>query len=174
VQCHLKAELPLLAIRYHVNKQMKARVAPLLLDMSMTFQQPEQITHLIKQAGEGAEIVYKSGDVYFRIDLRSDDISLWRSYFSAHSSNANLLVACQDGDGDLKETKLTWVVGSSIRTALVSGKKEAKALLEAIGVVTELASLVCDRCYGLGASTIWAFYLDRKDTLSATPLGSCL
>jgi len=153
---------------------MKARVAPLLLDMSMTFQQPEQITHLIKQAGEGAEIVYKSGDVYFRIDLRSDDISLWRSYFSAHSSNANLLVACQDGDGDLKETKLTWVVGSSIRTALVSGKKEAKALLEAIGVVTELASLVCDRCYGLGASTIWAFYLDRKDTLSATPLGSCL
>ena len=174
MQCHLKAELPLLAIRYHVNKQMKARVAPLLLDMSMTFQQPEQITHLIKQAGEGAEIVYKSGDVYFRIDLRSDDISLWRSYFLAHSSNANLLVACQDGDGDLKETKLTWVVGSSIRTALVSGKKEAKALLEAIGVVTELASLVCDRCYGLGASTIWAFYLDRKDTLSATPLGSCL
>jgi len=90
----------------------------------------------------------------------------------AHYSNANLLVACQNGDGDLKQTKLTWVVGSSIRTALVSGKKEAKALLEALGVTTELASLACDRCYGLGASTIWALYLDRKDTLSATPLGS--
>ncbi|MFM7754536.1 MAG: hypothetical protein ACKO58_09115 [Cyanobium sp.] len=138
----------------------------------MTFQQPEQITHLIKQAGEGAEIIYKTGDIYLRIDLRGDDISLWRSQFMAHSSNANLLLACQNGDGDLKQTQLTWVVGSSIRTALVSGKKEAKALLEAIGVTTELASLACDRCYGLGESTIWAFYLDRKDTLSATPLGS--
>jgi len=138
----------------------------------MTFQQPEQITHLIKQAGEGAEIIYKTGDICLRIDLRGDDISLWRSHFMAHSSNANLLVACQDGDGDLMQTQLTWVVGSSIRTALVSGKKEAQALLEAIGVTTELASLACDRCYGLGASTIWAFYLDRKNTLSATPLGS--
>jgi len=90
----------------------------------------------------------------------------------AHSNNANLIVACQDSDGGMMQTQLTWVVGSSIRTALVSGKKEAKALLEAIGVTTDLANLACDRCYGLGASTIWAFYLDRKDTLSATPLGS--
>jgi len=138
----------------------------------MTFQQPEQITHLIKQAGEGAEIIYKTGDMYLRIDLRGDDISLWRSSYMSHSSNANLLVACQDGDGDLMQTQLSWVVGSSVRTALVSGKKEAKALLEAIGVAHELASLACDRCYGLGLSTIWAFYLDRTDTLSATPLGS--
>jgi len=140
----------------------------------MTFQQPEQITHLIKQAGEGAEIIYKTGDMYLRIDLRCDDISLWRSHFMAHYTNANLLVACQDSDGDLMQTQLTWVVGSSIRTALVSGKKEAQALLEAIGIVAELASLACDRCYGLGESTIWALYLDRKDRLSATPLGSFL
>ena len=108
-----------------------------------------------------------------RIDLRSDDITLWRSHFLTHSSEANLLFACEDGGGELKQTRLTWVVGSAIRTAFVSGKKEAKTLLEAIGVVAELASLACDRCYGLGASTIWAFYLDRKDELSATPLGSC-
>jgi hypothetical protein len=154
---------------------MKARIAtPLLLDMSMTFQQPEQILNLIRQAGEGAEIVYKSGDMHLRIDLRSDDISLWRSHFMAHCNNPNLLVACQDSDGDLMQTQLTWVVGSSIRTTLVSGKKEAQALLEAIGIVAELASLACDRCYGLGESTIWAFYLDRNNTLSATPLGSIL
>ena len=88
-------------------------------------------------------------------------------------SEANLLVACEDGDGELKQTRLTWVVGSSIRTTFVSGKKEAKALLEAIGVVAQLASLACDRCYGLGESTVWAFYLDRNKTLCATPLGSC-
>jgi hypothetical protein len=141
--------------------------------MNMMFQQPEQIKYLINQAGEGAEIVYKSGDMRLRIDLRSDDITLWRSHFLTHSSEANLLVACEDGGGELKQTRLTWVVGSAIRTAFVSGKKEAKTLLEAIGVVAELASLACDHCYGLGASTIWAFYLDRKDELSATPLGSC-
>ena len=33
-----------MAARRHVYEQMKARIAtPLLLDMSMTFQQPEQI-----------------------------------------------------------------------------------------------------------------------------------
>lgn len=140
---------------------------------NMTFQQPEQIIHLIKQAGEGAEIIYNSGAMRLRIDLRSDDISLWRSHFLTDPSEANLLVACEDGDGELKQTRLTWVVGSSIRTTFVSGKKEAKALLEAIGVVAQLASLACDRCYGLGESTVWAFYLDRNKTLSATPLGSC-
>lgn len=143
------------------------------LFMNMTFQQPEQIIHLIKQAGEGAEIIYNSGAMRLRIDLRSGDISLWRSHFLTDPSEANLLVACEDGDGELKQTRLTWVVGSSIRTAFVSGKKEAKALLEAIGVVAQLASLACDRCYGLGESTVWAFYLDRNETLSATPLGSC-
>lgn len=141
--------------------------------MNMMFQQPEQIKSLINQAGEGAEIVYKSGDMRLRIDLRSDDITLWRSHFLTRSNEANLLLACEDGDGELMQTRLTWVVGSAIRTAFVSGKKEAKTLLEAIGVEAELASLACDRCYGLGATTIWAFYLDRKDELSATPLGSC-
>ena len=141
--------------------------------MNMTFQMHEQIIHLIKQAGEGAEIIYNSGAMRLRINLRSDDISLWRSHFLTNPSEASLLVACEDGDGELKQTHLTWVVGSSIRTTFVSGKKEAKALLEAIGVVPQLASLACDRCYGLGESTVWAFYLDRNETLSATPLGSC-
>jgi hypothetical protein len=140
-----------------------------------TFYQPEQIKHLIKQAGEGSEIVYKSGDTLLRLDLRNEDISLWRSYFLSHSSEANLLLACENGDGDceLMQTRLTWVVGSSIRSAFVSGKKEAKSIFEAVGVAAELASLACDSCYGLGETTIWAFYFDRNWTLSATPLGSC-
>jgi len=140
-----------------------------------TFHQPEQINNLKEQAGEGSEIVYKSGDKLFRINLRNDDISLWRSCFLNHSTEANLLLACEDGDGDceLTQTRLTWVVGSSIRSVFVSGKKEAKSLFEAVGVASELASLACDSCYGLGESTVWAFYLDRNKTLSATPLGSC-
>jgi len=141
--------------------------------MNMTFQQPEQIERLIKQTGENTEIAYKSGDESLRIDLRDDDISLWRSHFLSHSSNANLLVACEDSEGELTQTRLTWVVGASIRPAFVTGKKKAKALLEAIGVGAELASLACDSCYGIGESTIWAFYFDRNKTLSATPLGLC-
>jgi predicted neutral ceramidase superfamily lipid hydrolase len=140
----------------------------------MKFQQTEQIKQLIKQAGGAAEIICKSGDNHLRIDVRSDDISLWRSHFLNHSSEGTLIIACEDGDGELTETRLTWVVGSSIRSTFVSGKKEAKELLEAIGVAADLATLACNSCYGLGESTIWAVYFDRNKTLSATPLGSCL
>jgi cysteine sulfinate desulfinase/cysteine desulfurase-like protein len=140
----------------------------------MKFQQPEQIEKLIKQSGENGEIIVRSGDNNLRIDVRSDDISLWRSHFLNHSSEDNLLIACEDRDGELMHTRLTWVVGSSIRSAFVSGKEEAQELLEAIGVVSDLARLACNSCYGLGESTIWAIYFDRNKTLSATPLGSCL
>ena len=141
--------------------------------MNMTFKQPEQIERLIKEAGENRELVYKSGDKSLRVDLRDDDISLWRSHFLSHSTIANLLFACENSKGELMHTRLTWVVGASIRSALVRGKKEAKELLEAIGVEAELASLACDSCYGIGESTIWAFYFDRNQTLSTTPLGLC-
>ena len=130
------------------------------------------IKDLIKQAGEEQELQYGTGEARLRIDLRIDDIDLWKSHRAKHTGCSNLLLACESNGGELSKTNLTWVVGAAIRSALVEGSAEAKDLLKSIGVSEQLVNLASEHCPGLGGATIWAFHLERHGWLTATPVGS--
>ena len=130
------------------------------------------IKDLIKQAGEEQELQYGTGEARLRIDLRIDDIVLWKSHRAKHTGCSNLLLACESNGGELSKTNLTWVVGAAIRSALVEGSAEAKDLLKSLGVSEQLVNLASEHCPGLGGATIWAFHLERHGWLTATPVGS--
>lgn len=130
------------------------------------------IKDLIKQAGGEQEIQYGSSEARLRIDLRNDDIRLWKSHHNKSSGNNNLLLACESNRGELSETNLTWVVGAAIRSALVEGTSQAKDLLKHLGVSEELVDLASEHCPGLGGNAIWAFHLERHGWLTATPVES--
>ena len=130
------------------------------------------IKDLIKQAGEEQELQYGTGEARLRIDLRIDDIDLWKSPRAKHTGCSNLLLACESNGGELSKTNLTWVVGAAIRSALVEGSAEAKDLLKSLGVSEQLVNLASEHCPGLGGATIWAFHLERHGWLTATPVGS--
>ena len=65
------------------------------------------IKDLIKQAGEEQELQYGTGEARLRIDLRIDDIDLWKSHSAKHPGYSNLLLACENNGGELSETNLT-------------------------------------------------------------------
>ena len=130
------------------------------------------IKDLIKQAGEEQELQYGTGEARLRIDLRIDDIDLWKSHRAKQTGCSNLLLACESNGGELSKTNLTWVVGAAIRSALVEGSAEAKDLLKSLGVSEQLVNLASEHCPGLGGATIWAFHLERHGWLTATPVGS--
>ena len=130
------------------------------------------IKDLIKQAGEEQELQYGTGEARLRIDLRIDDIDLWKSHSAKHPSYSNLLLACENNGGELSETNLTWVVGAAIRSAQVEGTAQAKYLLKSLGVSEQLVNLASEHCPGLGGAAIWAFHLERHGWLTATPVGS--
>lgn len=130
------------------------------------------IKDLIKQAGEEQELQYGTGEARLRIDLRIDDIDLWKSHSAKHPGYSNLLLACENNGGELSETNLTWVVGAAIRSAQVEGTAQAKYLLKSLGVSEQLVNLASEHCPGLGRAAIWAFHLERHGWLTATPVGS--
>ena len=130
------------------------------------------IKDLIKQAGEEQELQYGTGEARLRIDLRIDDIDLWKSHRAKHPGYSNLLLACENNGGELSETNLTWVVGAAIRSAQVEGTAQAKYLLKSLGVSEQLVNLASEHCPGLGGPAIWAFHLERHGWLTATPVRS--
>lgn len=130
------------------------------------------IKDLIKQAGEEQEIQYGTSEARLRIDLRIEDIGLWKSHHNKNPDNNNILLACESNSGELSETTLTWVVGAAIRSALVEGTAQAKDLLKKLGVSEELVDLASEHCPGLGGKAIWAFHLERHGWLTATPVES--
>jgi hypothetical protein len=130
------------------------------------------IESLIKQAGEEQELQYGTNEDRLRIDLRVDDIDLWQAHRASHPGNANLLLACEIGSGELVDTHLTWIVGAAIRPAWVAGSAQARDLLKTLGVSEQLVELASQHCPGLGESIIWAFHLDRHGWLTATPVQS--
>jgi myosin-crossreactive antigen len=130
-----------------------------------------RISALQQQAGEKGVLNYTIGDGCFRINLLDDNIALWQETFAKNSSAANLLLACDKNSGDLSTTKLTWVVGSAIRSSTAGNTGEAATLLSQLGVGDELARAAAEHCPGLGEDLIWAFYLERHGWLIATPVG---
>ena len=131
-----------------------------------------RIVVLQDQAGSSGELDLPVGDGCFRINLRDENIELWRETFDQHTTPANLLLACEESSGDLKDTRLTWVVGSAIRTATASSPDAVAVLLSQLGIPTELTAAAITRCPGLGHDLVWAFYLERHGWLIATPVAS--
>jgi hypothetical protein len=130
------------------------------------------IERLIEEAGKGQELQYGTNQDRLRIDLRVDDIELWQAHRASHPDNANLLLACESGSGELLDTRLTWVVGAAIRPAWVGGSAQAMDLLRTLGVSAQLVELASLHCPGLGESIIWAFHLERHGWLTSTPVQS--
>ena len=131
-----------------------------------------RIAALREQAGSRGELDLAVGEGCFRINLRDENIELWRETFKQHTTPANLLLACEKSSGDLKETRLTWVVGSAIRTATASNPGAVAMLLSQLGVAEELTEAAVNRCPGLGKDLVWAFYLERHGWLIATPVAT--
>jgi DUF438 domain-containing protein len=127
---------------------------------------------LIKQAAEKQEIEYGTREARLRIDLRTEDIQLWKFHQKSYSDEGNILLACEDNSGSLSETRLTWVVGAAIRSTMVEGSDQAKDLLKKLGVAEELVNLASEHCPGLGGTAVWAFHLERHGWLTATPIES--
>ena len=131
-----------------------------------------RISELQQQAGSSGELDVTVGDGCFRINLLDDNIVLWQETFQQQTAPANLLLACSGSSGELKDTQLTWVVGSAIRTATASSPDAVGWLLTQLGVPTELTEAAISRCPGLGDDLVWAFYLERHGWLIATPVAS--
>ena len=112
------------------------------------------------------------GEGCFRINLRDDNIKLWQETLEQQNATANLLLACENNAGELAETRLTWVVGSAIRSTQVETSAEAAALLQSMGVSAALSNAAVEHCPGLGDDLIWAFYLERHGWLIATPVAA--
>jgi hypothetical protein len=129
-----------------------------------------RISALQEQAGPSGELDLAVGEGCFRINLLDDNIALWQETFEQQTAPANLLLACAGSSGELKDTRLTWVVGSAIRTATASSPDAVGWLLSQLGVPTELTEAAITRCPGLGDDLVWAFYLERHGWLIATPV----
>lgn len=128
------------------------------------------IDQLLKDADQNKEIIHTIGANTFRIDLKPDDLKLWADTLRSREENCNLLLACAHSEGPLTETQITWVVGSAIRSLKIQAAEEIVPLLRGLGIDESLASNLPELCPGLGSEQTWAFYLDRKGTLCASPV----
>ena len=133
-----------------------------------------RIEALQDQAGAGGVLNLPIGEGCFRINLRDENIELWRETLEQQHPihSTQLLLACEESSGDLKNTRLTWVVGSAIRRASADSPTAAAQLLQQLGIPESLTQAAVDRCPGLGDDLVWAFYLERHGWLIATPVAA--
>ncbi len=133
---------------------------------------PEEvkIKQLFEQHNEAGELLVEYNDEVLRIDLIEDDMRLWVETLSRYKSPYNLLLACENDNCELKDTQLTWVVGSAIRPFLSTSLEEAKILLISLGVKPSIASIAEKHCPGLGTKVPWAFYRQRDGRVTASPI----
>jgi len=61
------------------------------------------IKDLIKQSGAEQELQYGTSEARLRINLRIDDIGLWKSHQANHPGKCNLLLACESNSGELSK-----------------------------------------------------------------------
>lgn len=130
-----------------------------------------ELRPLLDQAVDG-ELDIPVGTGRLRVDLKGDNIRLWQETLDRLQPEGNLLLACENSDGSLKATQLTWVVGAAIRSAQVSSGAEAGSLLNSLGIDAPLSDAAQKHCPGLGGRITWAFYLERHGWLKATPVAA--
>ncbi len=130
----------------------------------------KKINNFIKENGDQSDIEFKYKGNVLRIVISQSNLELWKETYQSHKQPCNILLACEHDKCILKETNLTWVVGSSIRAEFIQGLDKTIDTLKSLGVNNELAILIEERCPGLGAEIPWAFYLERHGKLSASPI----
>lgn len=128
------------------------------------------LDNLLSNADQNKEIIHSIGTATFRIDLKPDDLRLWAETLKSRHQPCNLLLACAHGNGALKDTQITWVVGAAIRPMNIQSAEDVTPLLTSLGIDHALASKLPKLCLGLGSELTWAFYLDRNGALSASPV----
>ena len=128
-----------------------------------------ELRPLMEQAIDG-ELDIPVGEGRLRVDIKVDNIRLWQETLDRIQPSGNLLLACENSEGSLASTQLTWVVGAAIRSASVSGTHEAESVLTDLGVNALLTDAARRHCPGLGGRITWAFYLERHGWLKATPV----
>ena len=133
-----------------------------------------RIEALQNKAGASGELDMPIGEGCFRINLRDENIELWQETLEQQNAthSTRLLLACEQSNGELKDTRLTWVVGSAIRRASANSPTAAALLLQQLGIPEPLTKAAVDRCPGLGDDLVWAFYLERHGWLIATPVAA--
>lgn len=136
----------------------------------MSLSSEDRLNELLQNSAGIAEWSTDVQSNLFRIDLKPDNLRLWRETLDGISIPCNLLLACESSAGQLNETSLTWVVGSAIRSTQLNGPTQIRDLLLAMGIKEDLAALVTETCPGLGELIPWAFYLDRHGCLTAAPV----
>jgi hypothetical protein len=117
------------------------------------------------------DVVVDESQPTLRINLHPDTLSIWEEeYNRAHSSNGNLLLACESSSGPIESTSLTWVVGSAIRRVQVKSHNECQILLQSIGLEPEMTAAITRNCPGIAFDSIWAIYYERHGDVVASPV----
>ena len=84
----------------------------------------QTLSNLLKNSSEEKEVHFNIGDEVLRLNLKPDDITLWRDTLQNISNPGNILLACESDQVDISTTKLTWIVGAAIRSTKI--EKQAK------------------------------------------------
>ena len=132
--------------------------------------QQANLMSLLEGVGDENEQLHSVGDQILRLNLKPDDLQLWRDTFAAMAEPGNVLLACESNACPLEATKLTWVVGAAIRSTSVRSASDVGALLKRLGVSDPIADAIPCHCPGVGQEIAWAFYLERHGWLTACPI----
>ena len=130
----------------------------------------QTLSNLLKNSSEEKEVHFNIGDEVLRLNLKPDDITLWRDTLKNISNPGNILLACESDHADISTTKLTWIVGAAIRSTKIEKTSEIVDLLKSLDIPNDIAEAACKYCPGLGSEITWAFYLERHGWLTASPI----
>lgn len=130
----------------------------------------ETLSDLLDKSSDENEIHINIGDKVLRLNLKPEDIMLWKDTLNKITNPGNVLLACESNQMELATTKLTWVVGAAIRSTQIQQTSEIINLLESLDIPDDIAKAVSKHCPGLGSDITWAFYLERHGWLTASPI----
>ena len=88
-----------------------------------------KLSNLLKNSSVEKEVLFNVGNEILRLNLKPDDIRLWKETLNNIPDPANILLACESDQVELKTTKLTWIVGAAIRSTKVETTSEIIKLL---------------------------------------------
>ncbi len=131
-----------------------------------------KIQTLLEEMDDNKEITINNSNATLKINLKSENIELWIETLKKYSTNGpcNLLLACESDKCEIHSTRLTWVVGSAIRSYQAQSTLHSKEILRILGIQPSIVDLTAMHCPGLGLDIPWAFYLERHGWLTATPI----
>ena len=130
----------------------------------------ETLSDLLDNSSDENEIHINVGEKVLRLNLKPEDIMLWKDTLNKISNPGNVLLACESNQMELATTKLTWIVGAAIRSTQIKQTSEIINLLESLDIPDDIAEAVSKHCPGLGSDITWAFYLERHGWLTASPI----